>query len=849
MFKVENRRILLSRGDTAVLTFVSTGRTLSPDDAVMMTVQNKRFGTIFHSVQTPDAEGKTVFAFMNQETVNWNAGEYDWDIRVVLDAKIENGEIVSGRDVTTPLPGDKFIVHRTIGDVYLSTEQTSEGVNSASIMLEVNEQAEEITFNISPVNGSDATIDWRNILNKPSTYPPSSHTHSPSQAGADPTGTAASTVATHNTDAESHNDLRVELQKVNDRLNAFFNSDNTTLDELSEIVDYITSNKTLIEAITISKVSVSDIVDNLTTNVSTKVLSAAQGVALKALIDRKIGSVELGNAVDAALTEAKESGEFDGPKGDTGPQGPKGDAGTSVTVSNVTTSTADGGSNVVTFSDGKSVTIKNGSKGSAGEKGEKGDKGDPGETGLQGPAGTDGAKGDKGDKGDPGSDATVTASNIQAALGFEPASKESVIQLSEKIDGLIEGDGTPVDVRPIAYASRYYTDSGLVGSAGANYANTRKIVLTGSCRIRFSSTTHGIRVFMFNSDGTFDKTDWLHDVDMTVKCYAIGINFTPFDGTSYGGYIDITEEVMADILENHLTVTMLAKQSDTIKILGIGNSYTRDGMRWLWDILSDAGFNPVVGHGYIGSTTLADQYASLDASDAKHSAYTYYKYTGSTAVTTAGRTLDSIFTDEMWDIVVFQQQSDEAGQFASFVSDSFDIADFVSYVKSKIGNPSLKVALNATWSHPDNYTGEKFVEYYNSDGDAHYAAIQSVIPQVANHIGQVDYVINTGKAVRLARANAFLGAMGNEMTHDGNHLCYGIAQCMVAFCHAHVLLGVRAENISFFPTSATESNIVESSTKYLAWLAKSCAIAGQQEASMTVQDVIDALPVYNGEVV
>lgn len=496
MFKVENRRILLSRGDTAVLTFVSTGRTLSPDDAVMMTVQNKRFGTIFHSVQTPDAEGKTVFAFMNQETVNWNAGEYDWDIRVVLDAKIENGEIVGGRDVTTPLPGDKFIVHRTIGDVYLSTEQTSEGVNSASIMLEVNEQAEEITFNISPVNGSDATIDWKNILNKPSTYPPSSHTHSPSQAGADPTGTAASTVATHNTDAESHNDLRVELQKVNDRLNAFFNSDNTTLDELSEIIDYITSNKTLIEAITTSKVSVSDIVDNLTTNVSTKVLSAAQGVALKALIDGKIGSGELDNAVDAALTEAKESGAFNGPKGDagepgptgpegpqgpkgdtgdtgpqgpkgdtgdtgpqgpkgdTGLQGPKGDAGTSVTVSNVTTSTADGGSNVVTFSDGKSVTIKNGSKGSAGEKGEKGDKGDPGETGLQGPAGTDGAKGDKGDKGDPGSDATVTASNIQAALGFEPASKESVSQLSEKIESdtyqeaivqqVIAALGTPV---------------------------------------------------------------------------------------------------------------------------------------------------------------------------------------------------------------------------------------------------------------------------------------------------------------------------------------------------------------------------------------------------------------------
>ena len=43
--------------------------------------------------------------------------------------------------------------------------------------------------------------------------------------------------------------------------------------------------------------------------------------------------------------------------------------GTSVTVKSVSESTADGGSNVVTFSDGKTVTIKNGSKGGTGSAG------------------------------------------------------------------------------------------------------------------------------------------------------------------------------------------------------------------------------------------------------------------------------------------------------------------------------------------------------------------------------------------------------------------------------------------------------------------------------------------------
>ena len=102
---------------------------------------------------------------------------------------------------------------------------------------------------------------------------------------AQPKGTAEAAVSQHNTSTNAHNDLRLELKAINDRLAAFFDSDNQTLDELSEIVAYITSNKSLIDSITASKVNVADIINNLTTNVSSKPLSAAQGVVLKGLID------------------------------------------------------------------------------------------------------------------------------------------------------------------------------------------------------------------------------------------------------------------------------------------------------------------------------------------------------------------------------------------------------------------------------------------------------------------------------------------------------------------------------------------------------------------------------------
>lgn len=92
-------------------------------------------------------------------------------------------------------------------------------------------------------------------------------------------------ITTHNTSTASHNDIRDLITGLTNRLNALADSDDTTLDQLSEIVNYIKSNKELIDAVTTSKVNISDIVDNLTTNVSNKPLSAAQGVALKALID------------------------------------------------------------------------------------------------------------------------------------------------------------------------------------------------------------------------------------------------------------------------------------------------------------------------------------------------------------------------------------------------------------------------------------------------------------------------------------------------------------------------------------------------------------------------------------
>lgn len=107
----------------------------------------------------------------------------------------------------------------------------------------------------------------------------------PESVGADAKGTADAKVDEHNISETAHNDIRILIKNLTTKVTTLLDSDDESLDQMSEIVTYIKSNRSLIDAITTSKVSVDDIVDNLTTSLSNKPLSAKQGVALKSLFD------------------------------------------------------------------------------------------------------------------------------------------------------------------------------------------------------------------------------------------------------------------------------------------------------------------------------------------------------------------------------------------------------------------------------------------------------------------------------------------------------------------------------------------------------------------------------------
>lgn len=204
------------------------------------------------------------------------------------------------------------------------------------------------------------------------------------EVGADASGTADTKVSEHNVSAEAHNDIRLLVQGLTDRLNTLADSDDDTLDQMSEIVAYIKSNKTLIDAITTQKVNVADIIDNLTTNVGNKPLSASQGVKLKDLIDAIVIPEKLPNPGTLKFTGAVTE-TYDGSADKTIdiPLGGGSGGGGTVSVEVASTTTGEPGTDAQVTNSGTSQDVKLNfviPKGETGEPGPQGPKGDTGAT-------------------------------------------------------------------------------------------------------------------------------------------------------------------------------------------------------------------------------------------------------------------------------------------------------------------------------------------------------------------------------------------------------------------------------------------------------------------------------------
>lgn len=91
--------------------------TLTDKDRAVFTVRRPTGATLIQKVIAPE---KDIFyvPFTNEETDGWKAGVYEWDIRIALDAVLdEQGRVTDGREVITPWAPGKLEVVKVVGEI------------------------------------------------------------------------------------------------------------------------------------------------------------------------------------------------------------------------------------------------------------------------------------------------------------------------------------------------------------------------------------------------------------------------------------------------------------------------------------------------------------------------------------------------------------------------------------------------------------------------------------------------------------------------------------------------------------------------------------------------------------
>lgn len=180
-----------------------------------------------------------------------------------IEEKLENGEFNGepGEPGKTPVKGVDYFTPTEIKGI----------AKQAAGMVDVQASVDEHNMDMEAHNGAIAKVQEL-------------EERIDDIAGTDPEYVLEQ-ITQHNEDTYAHDHIQSMINQLNAHINAILNSDDIDLDQLSEIVAYIKSNRDLIGAITTSKVSVADIVDGLTSTAADKPLSANQGRALKKMIE------------------------------------------------------------------------------------------------------------------------------------------------------------------------------------------------------------------------------------------------------------------------------------------------------------------------------------------------------------------------------------------------------------------------------------------------------------------------------------------------------------------------------------------------------------------------------------
>lgn len=230
-----------------------------------------------------------------------------------------------------------------------------------------------------------------------------------------------------------------------------------------------------------------------------------------------------------------------------------------------------------------------------------------------------------------------------------------------------------------------------------------------------------------------------------------------------------------------ITSTLLLSSSSAkvIRLLAIGNSFSEDAVEQnLYELCLEDGDTLLIGDAYQSGYSLKMHWEDVESHKRnieyckviKGKRYIYKNYS-----------LDSILTDEPWDIVTFQQASQDAGDISTYEP---YLTSLLKHCQAKVLNPNVRFGFQQTWAYAKSSTHPGFARY-GKDQLYMYKSIVSAVNKAVRQHPHISFIVPSGTAVQNARTSS----IGDNMNRDGFHLNYTIGRYTVACAWSEIITG------------------------------------------------------------
>lgn len=235
-------------------------------------------------------------------------------------------------------------------------------------------------------------------------------------------------------------------------------------------------------------------------------------------------------------------------------------------------------------------------------------------------------------------------------------------------------------------------------------------------------------------------------------------------------------------------VSGLSVQARTVKILAIGNSFSRDAIEQnLHELAAADGDTAIVGNLYIGGCSLERHLNNVRGN--RHD-YVYRKIGADGKMTEKTKTsVKEALDDDNWDYISVQQASPFSGMFDTYAASLPDLLDYVTANAPK----DSRLMLHQTWAYQQ---GAKHTGFKNYDNDqvTMYRAIVDANNRAAE-LGKIQIIAPAGTAVQNARTSF----IGDHMNRDGYHLDLGVGRFTAACVWYEKLFGKDVTENPYLP--------------------------------------------------